>query len=419
MAVTRVFDSGHPYGTICFGQQLVNNGEAMADTNLIELGENHWRMRVFVGRNAKGQSKWASKNFRGTKRQARAALAQFKADLDRQEILVHSSCSVAELLDRWLAGKKGTLTPKSYKEYARTVERDLKPAFGKLQADKLTSQHLDHFYRAQLASGLAPTTVRKQHAYMSGALKQAVKWGILPRNQASNATAPSTKHKRIRPPKVDAVRLMMAEAERTNPLFATALAIGAVTGARRGELCALRWSHIDWPEHTLSFEESVTFVDGEVITGDTKTHQWRTLSMDAALEDQLRRRRAAQEEYARQVGCRLVADPYILSPVSDGSAPYKPDSLSQAYWRVAKRVGIKSHIHELRHFAATTAIASGADVRTVAGRLGHAQTSTTLDIYADALEQRDRELADVMGAAVFSPVDGGQKTDAGDAPAPA
>jgi integrase len=311
------------------------------------------------------------------------------------------------------------LTASSYKEYHRSVEKDLKPALGRVRLDKLTAQHLDSFYTAQLNKGLSPSTVHKQHAHLSGALNLAVKWGLLTRNPAAQASAPAAQRVRVRPPKVDVVRAMVGAAEKANPVLATAVAIAAVTGGRRGELVALRWSHVDWADRTLLFEAALTFQDKTMTTGSTKTHQWRKLAIDETLETVLRHRQVAQEEYAKLMGVKLVADPYILSPVADGSLPYKPASLSQAYRRLAKRVGVNSHIHELRHFAATTAIASGADVRTVSGRLGHAQTSTTLDIYADALEQLDRDLAGVLGAAVLGPVDTGHEADTGDAPAPA
>ena len=345
---------------------------------LRELAPDRWQLRVYLGRDAKGKVQQVSRNFTGGKRAAQKALAELVASTGGGGVVKHS-CSVAELLDRWLAQKQGTLTPATYEEYRRTVERDLKPVFGPIRLDKLTAQQLDRFYKAQSAKGLSPRTVRKQHANLSAALNQAVKWDLIVRNPAAKASPPATKKTRVRPPGVDAVQKMVSVAERDNPILATAIALGAVTGARRGELCALRWSHIEWEDHTLTFEQSLTRLKGKTTLGDTKTHQWRTLALDEALETVLRRRRAAQEEYAKTVGVKLVADPYILSLASDGSAPYKPSSLTQAYKRVAKRVGIASHIHELRHFSATTAIASGADIRTVSRRLGHAQTSTTLE----------------------------------------
>ena len=77
-----------------------------------------------------------------------------------------------------------------------------------------------------------------------------------------------------------------------------------------------------------------------------------------------------------------------------------------------------THFHELRHFSATTAIAAGSDVRTVAGRLGHADPALTLRVYAHALEARDRELANVLGTVVLGPMNGGAQPDEADQPAP-
>lgn len=100
-----------------------------------------------------------------------------------------------------------------------------------------------------------------------------------------------------------------------------------------------------------------------------------------------------------------MRDPYILSRSADGSSPCMPDDLTHAYRRVAQSLGLGGHFHELRHFAATVAIASGGDVRTVAGRLGHADPSVTLRVYSDALEERDRALAGVLGQTVLGPSD--------------
>ena len=115
----------------------------------------------------------------------------------------------------------------------------------------------------------------------------------------------------------------------------------------------------------------------------------------------------------------LCTDPYLLSRSADSSSPCLPDGLSHGYERLTKRLDITGRMHELRHFSATTAIAGGADVRTVAGRLGHADASVTLRVYAHALEARDRELAGMLGRAVLGPMNSRQKLDQADPPAAA
>jgi integrase len=119
------------------------------------------------------------------------------------------------------------------------------------------------------------------------------------------------------------------------------------------------------------------------------------------------------------VGVQLSADPFLLSRSADGSEPCLPDGLTHQYQRLANGLGLATHFHELRHFAATTAIAGGADVRTVAGRLGQAHPSVTLRVYAHALEARDRDLAGMLGRAVLGPMDRGPELDQADPPPPA
>ena len=159
------------------------------------------------------------------------------------------------------------------------------------------------------------------------------------------------------------------------------MVLAAVTGARRGELCALRWSDVDWERGTLTFARSLTVIRREAIEGPTKTHQRRDIAIDDTLGAFIAERQAEQQAFAETVGVELVKDPYLLSRSADGAMPCLPDGLTHAYSRLAAKTGVGGHFHELRHYAATTSIASGADVRTVAGRLGHADPATTLRIY--------------------------------------
>jgi integrase len=142
-------------------------------------------------------------------------------------------------------------------------------------------------------------------------------------------------------------------------------------------------------------------MDGVASEGATKSHQRRDVALDDALLGLLTKRRADQETYAAVVDTTLVADPFILSPVATGGRPFVPDTLTDYYKRTANQLGIATHFHELRHFAATMAIGAGTDVRTVAGRLGHADASVTLRVYAHALEARDRDMAQVLSSAVL------------------
>ena len=76
--------------------------------------------------------------------------------------------------------------------------------------------------------------------------------------------------------------------------------------------------------------------------------------------------------------------------------PTNPDALTMRFDRLAQKVGVDCRLHDLRHCVATHMLAEGVDVATVARRLGHATPKVTLQVYAHAVEEKDREAAGLM-----------------------
>jgi integrase len=363
-------------------------------------GDDKWRVRVFAGREG-GKVGWVSLTIDGTKRQAQIALAKLVTEVEAGQATRSHPTSVAEQLDRWLTDIAPTRSGYTVREHRRCIEHDIKPALGSVRLDKLTARQLDDFYHDLLARGLSPSSVRRFHSVLHAALDRAVKWGVIPINPSDRATPPGLTRTTVSAPEVTAVQRLIAAAEGSSPILAVAIVLAAVTGARRGELCALRWSDVNWERRILTTARSLTAIDGLASEGPAKTHQRRDIALDDALLALLAKRRADQEAYAAMVGTALGSDPFILSPVATGSSPFMPDTLTDYFKRTAKQLGIATHFHELRHFAATAAIGAGADVRTVAGRLGHADASVTLRVYAHALEARDRDLAELLSSTVL------------------
>ena len=361
-----------------------------------------------------------NRNFSGTKRQAQSALAKLVTEVEQQEVTAAGPGKLSELLDRWLDYISPHRAAYTVYKYSRLIEKTIKPALGNVQVDRLTGFQLDAFYRKLLEErGLSGSSIHQHHTILHASLGRAVKWGLIATNPADRATAPRPARSNVSAPAVaDVQRLISAAEADGDPVVAIAIVLGAVTGARRGEMCALRWSDVDWGRRLITIARSLTVIRAQPTEGPTKTHQRRAIAVDPAMAALLTARREQQEQYAASVGVELVKDPYVLSRSSDGSAPCLPDGLSLAYARLAKRLEIVTHFHELRHFSATTAIAAGSDVRTVAGRLGHADPALTLRVYAHALEARDRELANVLGTVVLGPMNGGAQPDEADQAAP-
>lgn len=237
---------------------------------------------------------------------------------------------------------------------------------------------------------------------MSAALHQAQRWRLISRAVTDLASPPPVRTDHVAATDPTVVRRLLEAADEANPVLAVAIAMAAVTGARRGELCGLRWSDVD-RAGVLHIRRAVkaTLEGPEVVVGDTKTHAHRRIALDPLITAILGRHRAKVEQIAAAVGFPLSEDAYVISLDPTGGEPMKPASLGQAYSRLARRLGIKLRFHDLRHFAATQLIGAGVDVGTVAGRLGHADATTTLRVYTHALEEKDRAGAHLLGRLVL------------------
>jgi integrase len=318
-----------------------------------------------------------------------------------------SATTLRELLARWLDHVDDKLSPTTMREYRRLVSKMIDPDLGQLTLRRVTTQRLDAYCAGLVRErGLSPASVRHVHAVLRGALDQAVRWGWIPTNPAASASPPKIRRREINPPEIGDTRALLAAADEHDPSFGALLRVLAATGARRGEVCGLRWSDLDRPSRTLSIQRSVASVAGGTVVKDTKSHAARRIAIDtdtlAVLDAQLERAEALAAV------CRLEFNPdgFILTMEPDGSQPLHPDTVTGNFRRVCDRVGLTGmRLHDLRHLHATQLLAAGVPVRTVSGRLGHANAATTLNVYAHFLEASDRDAADVIEGLLQKPAE--------------
>lgn len=378
-----------------------------------EIRPGVWRLRVYAGRRANGTPIQISKTLitpEAQKGRARAGdgtrladreLAAMVAKVSRGESAAGTE-TVGDLLDRWLAHAESIgRSPTTLKEYQRIADKVVRPAIGKVRLSKLTAAQLDRLYAELTAKGLKATSVRRVHALIGVALHQAERWDLVERNVARRATPPAVHAEEVSAPSPDEVRRVVETAEKLEPSLAAMLLLAGLTGARRGELCALRWSDIDWRTSTLTISRSIYEKQGGGwAEKDTKTHARRRVGLDEFATAVLGRHRAQVDALAAKLGVIVQPDGFVFSRSPAGAEPYQPCLVSKFATRVARQAGVETHLHALRHFSATEAIAAGGDVVTVSKRLGHADPSVTLRVYSHALEQRDRDVAASLGRAL-------------------
>jgi integrase len=136
---------------------------------------------------------------------------------------------------------------------------------------------------------------------------------------------------------------------------------------------------LDSTEERVLIDRSVVHGDHGVVEKDTNTRQARRIALDEPTVTMFRAHREPGITRARECCAMLPGDAYMFSHEPDGSKPWAPLTASQRFGRLWDRLDLQGvRLHDLRHNVATRLIAGGVSIRTVSGRLGHADAATTL-----------------------------------------
>jgi integrase len=376
-----------------------------------------WQVMVYAGRDPlTGRKRWKSASA-PTKAQARQLEARLVTEVGAGQHRSAGTKTVGELLERWFDWRQAVkpISPTTVMSYRGDLDRYILPALRKLPLRQLDAATLDTFYTRLRAGGgkdgqpLSASIVREVHAVLSGALKQGVVWGWIGHNPATLATPPAVEKADVQPPKVEDAARLLAAANAEDPELGLFLRLAVVLGARRGELCSLRWSDVDFDQGEVLIAGGVVRVHGQpLIDKDTKTHAKRRVAVGAETLTLLRAHRVEQAKNALACGVMLAADAYVFSHTPDGGVPVNPDGVSHRFLKLARRLGVRCRLHDLRHFMVTQLIAGGVDWRTVSGRAGHADGHMTLATYAHFQQAQDRQAAELMER-LLAPADGGSR----------
>ena len=345
-----------------------------------------------------GRNRQLSKTVRGSKTQARQRLNALVAEAQSGRY-DGTSATFEQLANKWLDLVEDDLSPTTLRGYRNKLKVRIFPAIGDRPVNKITTDDLDQLYRGLVNQiGLSPTTVRQINAIIRRAFRQAVILGWIATNPAVNVTPPRMTKPKLSPPNAAQVDELLNYTRRQNPELGHFLHIAASTGARRGEMCALRWSNLDPKRMTLTIERSIAEVPGGIREKSTKTHAERRISLDPDTLAVFEAHKAIVTDRAKQIGMKIVANAYVFSREPDCLIAMTPGTITKQFQAVRDALGFDNmRLHDLRHFAATRMMTAGIPVRTVAGRLGHANPSTTLSVYTHFVEASDQDAAAVMG----------------------
>lgn len=303
---------------------------------------------------------------------------------------------VSEYLEWWLENiVTPKLAPKTVKSYSDIVRLHLTQELGKYELGKLTPQHVQSLLRKKELAGLSPRSVAMIREVLRRALNVAIKMQMIERNAAALSEPPRLVKADRRMLTADESRRLLAQVEkdRLSVLYRLALTLGM----RQAEIIGLRWEDVDLERRVLRVRQSIQRIGSEVHIKEPKTERSRrTLALSDSLVTALKAHRDTQGFERKQAG-KLWQESGLVFTSRTGTA-LDARNLTREFKLHLKAAKLpeETRFYDLRHAAASLLISEGVPITAVSAMLGHALTSTTLNVYAHVLPGAERITADAM-----------------------
>ncbi len=320
-------------------------------------------------------------------------------EIDKGTYQAPSKMKVSEWFDTWLktfcANK---VKPLTYSPYEGIIKNHIKPAIGGLELQAVRGVHIQKLYNAMTGVGLSGKTVKNVSAVLHKAFSVAMKQGYIQLNPCSGAELPKAERREIRPLTDEEIPLFLAAID-GHP-FRNAYALCLLAGLREGECLGLSWAQVDFERGRLTISQQLQHEkkkDGkDYIADSTKSGRPRVIEPPPIAFDYLRAEQVRQAANRLRAG-ELWSNPDNLVFTNEAGGHLAVYTFYRRFKKIAESIGRPdARPHDLRHTAATVAIASGADYKSVQSLMGHATASFTLNVYAHTSERMMKDTAERM-----------------------
>jgi len=364
---------------------------------IIARGDRRWLTRVYLGRDHETNKRnYHNRTIHGAMREAQAYLTRKLRERDLGRDLEGAKITLNEYLDRWiLTAVRPRVREKTCQDYESMLRRYIRPNLGERVLASMRPLDLQMAYHQMLERGLSARTIRYTHAVLRSAMRQAVQWRLLLENPADGVKVPQQPRNEMQALTVEQARTLLKIAL-TTP-YGPVLAVALTTGMRPSEYLGLKWQDIDCARQTISVVRSIRRLNGRWCFLDTKrARSRRPIRLQSWIVTLLRELRTDRSE--------VTSPPEAVDLVfrTPWGEPINADSLAKRFKSVLKQAHLPIlRLYDLRHKAATIALAVGVSPKVVSEQLGHASTAFTLDTYAHVLPHMQDEAVARIEAPLF------------------
>lgn len=339
-------------------------------------------------------------------REARRVRERLRAKAIAGDVAADPNVSVRAFVFSWLEHRRRLrkIRPYTERRYRELLELHAWRSIGDVKLARLDALRLQGVVDQMVDAGLDP---RQTFAVLRAALRQAVRWRIIPYSPADGVELPLHRRPDLTVPTHEELERLLAGAGDITEPFRTALTLAVACGLRRSEVCGLRWSDVELDDGYLFVRRGIHAVDGELSELAPKSERSaRSVEIPAAAIDVLREYRAAQSERRIALGKAWASRWEVPDVVVDDGLghPVRPDAITRRFGRLRARLAIRGDVrlHDLRALFVTEALAAGVDAGIVSRQAGHATAGFTRDVYQRVRREDARASAEAINRAIGS-----------------
>lgn len=366
-----------------------------------QLSENKYKVSVELGYDVLGKRRRKTEIVNGSLTKARLKEAELKSKYyhignvaDVSDITLEQYSEL--FLKRYCQNNMSLVTISGYQDSLKRII----PIIGKEKLNKITPLMLDNMY-AQLKTGVTNKTLGYHSMYafyklMNVMFNQAIKWEILDRNPNLKATKPKKEKKERRYYDLEQVSKLLSCLENESIKYKVLITLALDSGARRSEICALRWNDIDFNTNMLRIDNSLKVVKGVLDEKETKTlSSKREIMLSNATMEVLREYKEWQDNYIKEMGKNWKGTDRVFT--SKEGKHMHPDTCDKIITKIVRKYNLPPiTFHGLRHTSASILIHKGINPKAVSQRLGHSSTDVTMEIYSHTFDITKKESANAF-----------------------